>query len=66
MADDGEDSPATISDSLLDRLPNELWLRILIHFDYGQLKRLSRVCKAFKSFVEVRQPRQRPWLREGN
>ncbi|GAA6030204.1 hypothetical protein JCM8097_008986 [Rhodosporidiobolus ruineniae] len=45
-----EDPSSTAS--LLDRLPDELWLEILSHLDYFDLHRTRRVCKRMDGWIK--------------
>lgn len=38
-------------------LPDELWINILLQLDYFQLKKVTRVSKMFKRFIQVRPSR---------
>ncbi len=47
-------APAGSSDPPIAlRIPAELWALVSRKLQYGDLKRLARVCKAFKAIFEV-------------
>jgi len=34
-------------------LPDELWIKVLRHLGYKQLKRTARICKKLQRFIKV-------------